>query len=191
MIRTLVLPICLLAATHTVVAQSKSAPPTAEEQKMLVEARAMMKASGMPIMTAEQELEFLERSRQVRMGILANMQGLRQGIPGLQLPQAPQQAPESRVASAPPATAETGFAATDGDLASQVRSRLVGGPPTLFEPRRDGFTLNGQANQCIFNVGVHHAGAAQQFAGRAVLDAEVAGGDHFGLALGDQEVEEF
>ena len=144
MIRTLVLLICLLAATHTVVAQSNSAPPTAEEQKMLVEARAMMKASGMPVLTAEQELEFLERSRQVRMGILANMQGLRQGIPGLQLPQAPQQAPESRVASAPPATAETGFAATDGDLASQVRSRLVGGPPTLFEPRRDGFTLNGQ-----------------------------------------------
>ena len=97
MIRTLVLHICLLAATHTVVAQSKSAPPTAEEQKMLVEARAMMKASGMPVMTAEQELEFLERSRQVRMGILANMQGLRQGMPGLQLPQAPEQAPAGSI----------------------------------------------------------------------------------------------
>ena len=144
MTRTLVLLFCLLAATHDVAAQSNSPPPTAEEQKMLVEARAMMKASGMPVMTAEQELEFLERSRQVRMGVLANMQGLRQGIPGLQLPQATQQAPESRVASAPLATAETGFAAADGDLASQVRSRLVSGPPTLFEPRRDGFTLNGQ-----------------------------------------------
>ena len=89
MIRTLVLLFCLLAATLTVAAQSNSAPPTAEEQKMLVEARAMMKASGMPIMTAEQELEFLERSRQVRMGILANMQGLRRAFPAFNLPKPP------------------------------------------------------------------------------------------------------
>ena len=118
-------------------------PLTPQEQSLVVQMKEQWKQQGMGEMTDQQVVVMVKRMRDARLQMMGTIAGMRAAGAAAMLrpPMAANPPLESAAATAPQATMAVQSAP---DLSAQIAARNGSNKFTLFEPRGDGFTFDGQ-----------------------------------------------
>lgn len=152
--RKILLASALALCFTSVFAQSAIDPPlTPQEQAMVAQMKAQWKQQGMGEMTDQQVAVMVKRMRDMRLQMMGAMAGMRAaGAAAMPPPPTVANPPLAPAAAAPQAIAPPTVAAPQpaaatpsaSDLSAQIAARNGSNKFTLFEPRGDGFTFDGQ-----------------------------------------------
>jgi len=146
-IKYLIIALALTASISSVAAIEINPPLTRDEQRSLVEVRKQWKDSGMPPMTADQEVAMMQSLRDTQIRLMGQTMAMEQAIKSgewqRRLTEAYSQSQREGMQQAPQ-QADSRAEMSREELAALYEERAAGEKFTRFERSGDGFLANGR-----------------------------------------------